>query len=116
MVEKLRGRRSESPHKLENFLKKKSNFHINDCQFQQRGDYTYVKEILPLTILKEEGLWHYKFLIWDLMNENRSFIFFNLPNGYFSFNGNVIDLSQENHKTKDNFLIIYTGYNFRSIF
>jgi hypothetical protein len=118
--EKIRGRRIDSHERFLPFIKNKINFHVNDCKFTQRGDYTYVEEILPTNIksiiLKYEGVWWYKFLIIDLLNRNREFNFHLKKLPVFVFNREEINLEKDDFLSKNNFLIKYIGYNFQSKF
>ncbi len=119
MGEKIRGRRIDSHERFLPYLEKKINFHVNDCKFVHRGDFVYVEEILPVDIsniiLKSEGVWWYKFLIIDMCNENRSFLFYLKKLPIFIFNGIEIDLGEKNFLI-DDFYIKYIGYNFKSEF
>lgn len=117
--ETIRGRRIDSHERFLPYLEKKMNFHVNDCQFIHRGDFTYVREILPKNInniiLKSEGVWHYKFLIVDLYGY-KEFIFYLKKLPIFIFNKEEVNLASEDFLSKDGFLIKYIGRNFYSQF
>jgi tRNA(Ile)-lysidine synthetase-like protein len=117
IAEKLKGRGIDNYEKILFSIKNKyCNFHVNDCCFKIHGFYYQVREIIPKTILSREGVWHYKYLVVDLLNKSRKFVFFNVSVPHFQFDGEEIILNNQDYITKNNFLIKYTGMNFYSIF
>jgi tRNA(Ile)-lysidine synthetase-like protein len=129
--EKIQGRRVDSYERFYKFLDlyknnniangtgMKKSFHVNECNFIYRGFYVYAEIILTSKIfLNNEGIWYNKFLIIDNINQNRSFIFYNLlwyeniNKGIFIFNNKEINLNFINHIVIDNFTIKYLDYNF----
>lgn len=118
--EKIRCRRIDSHEKFFPYLNKKVNFHVNNCKFTHRGDYTYITEIYPENIheivLRHEGVWWYKFMIINIGNKKNSFIFYLKKLPIFIFNNKEIDLSEKNFLLEDEFFIKYIGYNFQSEF